>query len=245
MTAKVDLDEGFQAPLCNTLESTNVVILCFDNIHVQSCYTFNGKLAYLNSANIAAKRRGLVKYKENLVSVGMGWEGGYLRTFIMQRGENKDFNWSIIEPNFKYARGGEITGYSLVNVKSSYPGVNEIILLTGGRNIDIIDGNWKISIMDKVYLFSDNSWYFWGMMRSPRFDHKSIYWNGAVYFIGGYSGKFDDSSPSKDVGLPMEIWNIIDSPITDWFQTTVNWPWLFTWTDPHLFIVPDSFFPDR
>ena len=40
----------------------------------------------------------------------------------------------------------------------------------------------------------------------------------------------------------IEIWNTKDSP--NQFKTTENWPELFYWMNPHLFIVPDSFFPD-
>ena len=41
----------------------------------------------------------------------------------------------------------------------------------------------------------------------------------------------------------MEIWNIKDSP--DKFKATENWPELFEWFNPHVFIVSDSFFPDH
>ena len=67
-------------------------------------------------------------------------------------------------------------------------------------------------------------------------DHNSIYWNGAVYVIGG----FDDLNGMGKT--KMEIWKIKDSP--DQFKTKDNWPELFTWFRPHLFIVPDSFFPN-
>ena len=41
----------------------------------------------------------------------------------------------------------------------------------------------------------------------------------------------------------MEIWNVKESP--DQFKTTENWPELFGWRWPNLFIVSDSFFPDH
>ena len=47
----------------------------------------------------------------------------------------------------------------------------------------------------------------------------------------------DDLNATK-----MEIWKIDESP--DQFMTTENWPLLFNWVVPHLFIVPDTFFPD-
>ena len=69
--------------------------------------------------------------------------------------------------------------------------------------------------------------------------HNSIYWNGAVYVIGGrYDYDVDNYENTKT-----EIWNIKDSP--DQFKTKENWPELFFWDRPHLFIVPDSFFPDH
>ena len=40
----------------------------------------------------------------------------------------------------------------------------------------------------------------------------------------------------------IEIWNIKESP--DQFKTKENWPELFGWAFPHLFIVPDSFLSD-
>ena len=66
--------------------------------------------------------------------------------------------------------------------------------------------------------------------------HNSIYWNGAVYVIGGIYN-WDDRNTK------IEIWNIKESP--DKFKTKENWPELFGWAFPHLFIVPDSFFPDH
>ena len=73
-------------------------------------------------------------------------------------------------------------------------------------------------------------------MKKPRDLHNSIYWNGAVYVIGG--GYDWDDTETK-----MEIWDIKDSP--EEFKTKENWPELFDWSDPYLFILPDSFFPDH
>ena len=78
-------------------------------------------------------------------------------------------------------------------------------------------------------------------MKKPRAGHTSIYWNEAVYIIGGaYDGS---GSKSADDKTKIEIWNIKDSP--NQFKATENWPVLFNWQRPHLFIVPDSFFPDN
>ena len=48
---------------------------------------------------------------------------------------------------------------------------------------------------------------------------------------------------NETLRLCMEIWKIQDLPYR--FETTENWPALFHWGSPHVFIVPDSFFPDH
>ena len=85
------------------------------------------------------------------------------------------------------------------------------------------------------------SWFAFGKLNKPRGYHNSIYWNGAVYVIGGLHD-YELYYNEGDYNTKMEIWNIIDSP--DKFKTKENWPELFNWYRPHLFIVPDSFFPD-
>ena len=81
--------------------------------------------------------------------------------------------------------------------------------------------------MKNIFKFN-GTWLPLGRLNKPRYMHNSIYWNGAVYVIGLY----DSGDNTK-----MEIWNIKDSP--DQFKTKENWPELFDWHDPHLFIVPD------
>ena len=61
-----------------------------------------------------------------------------------------------------------------------------------------------------------------------------------VGFNNGYYNY--DIDKYQNIGTKMEIWKIEDSP--DKFKTKENWPDLFGWYRPHLFIVPDSFFPD-
>ena len=89
-------------------------------------------------------------------------------------------------------------------------------------------------------------------MKKKRAYHNSIYWNRAVYIIGGtlrdyyfdYESFYEsDYVGGNDMKTKIEIWNIKDSP--NHFKTTENWPVLFDWSRPHLFIVPDSFFPDN
>ena len=93
-----------------------------------------------------------------------------------------------------------------------------------------------LRIMNNIFKFN-GTWFPFGQLNKPRFNHNSIFWNGAVYVIGGFydSGKAENTK--------MEIWNIKDSP--NRFRTNENWPELFKWFWPHLFIVPDSFFPDH
>ena len=51
----------------------------------------------------------------------------------MKIDENKNFSWSVVEPDFKFAPGGDIQFHSLVTVESS--DINEeYVLLIGGSN---------------------------------------------------------------------------------------------------------------
>ena len=84
-----------------------------------------------------------------------------------------------------------------------------------------------------VFKFN-GTWFPFGQLKKPRSYHNSIYWNGAVYVIGGRYGLQDGKTK-------IEIWNITKSP--NQFKTFENWPLLFDWLLPHLFIVSDSFFP--
>ena len=56
---------------------------------------------------------------------------------------------------------------------------------------------------------------------------------------------YDSDNTKMEIGrkTKIEIWNIKDSP--DQFKSKENWPELFDWKRPHLFIVPDTFFPDH
>ena len=74
-----------------------------------------------------------------------------------------------------------------------------------------------------------------GELRKPRYNYNSIYWNGAIYVIGG-------NHHWSDRKTKIEIWNLKNSP--DQFITVENWPQLFDWERPTLFVIPDSFFPD-
>ena len=206
---------------------TNVVILCFEYYHTVSCYSFDGKLTYIGDSNYAHNCGGLVKYKRNLFTVG-GWYTQ--KTEILKVDENKNFSWSVVEPDFKFTQGEQILSHSLVTVESS--DINEeYVSLIGGINEEL-------NAMKYVFKFNE-TWFPFGKLNNPRGNHNSIYWNGAVYVIGGeYDDIVDNSRNTK-----MEIWNIKDSP--DRFKTKENWPELFDWDDPHLFIVPDSFFPDH
>ena len=119
----------------------------------------------------------------------------------------------------------------MITVESTY--INEeYVLIIGGRNS-------HSDLLRNVFKFNGTQWFSFGKLNKPRYDHNSIYWNGAVYVIGGEYNR-DGWNGTK---TKMEIWNIKDS--SDQFKTKENWPELFHWTGPHLFIVPDSFFPDH
>ena len=244
MTKKEDLEIGFLHPSCSSFEmtseyfswfKTNAVFLCFDYYHQKSCYSFDGKLTLIGYPNYKHYNGGLAKYNGNLLTVG----GGYLRndtlygnekTEILKINDAKNLSWSIVESDFDFTLGEYIDGHSLVTVESS--DINEeYVLLIGGFN-----DQWKAQ--ENVFIFN-GTWFPFGKLNKPRAGHNSIYWNGAVYVIGGlYDYDIDNNFNTK-----MEIWNIKESP--DKFKLTENWPELIDWEYPHLFIIPDSFFPDH
>ena len=146
------------------------------------------------------------------------------KTEILTRDVNDNLVWSFVQPDFNFASGPRIYGHSLVTVESSHLS-EEYVILTGGYF-----GIFTPS--SNVFKFN-GTWSLFGQLKKPRYYHTSIDWNGAVYIIGGRFN-WDDKNTK------MEIWKINDSP--DQFRTTENWPELFGWENPHLFIVQDSFF---
>ena len=232
MTKKEDLEMGFWVPACSSFEmtseyfpwfKTNFVVLCFDWYHKNSCYSFDGTLTHIVDSNYKHFKGALTKYESNILTVG-GWDNQ--KTELLKIDENKNFNCSVVEPDFKFTPGNKVYEHSMVTIESS--DINEeYVLLTGGYN-DRRDS------MGNVFKFN-RTWFSFGQLKKPRFSHNSIYWNGAVYVIGG---AYREGSKTK-----MEIWNIKDSQ--NQFKTTENWPELLWWSKPHLFIVPDSFFPDH
>ena len=241
MTKKENLEIGFIDHSCISFEMTsdyfpwskdNFVILCSNVTNAKSCYSFNGELTNIGDSNYGHIYGGLTKYNENLLTVGGYWQsGGYIygnqNTEILRMDESKSTNLSVVELDFKFTPGKYIIGISLVTVESTV--VNEeYVLLFGGKDDNRIQ-------LETVFKFN-GSWFPFGQWNKPRIRHNSIYWNGAVYVIGGIYN-------SVDTKTKMEIWNINDSP--DQFKTTENWPELFFWEKPHLFIVPDSYFPDH
>ena len=191
MTKKEDLEIGFESPSCSSFEMTdeyflwfrtNVVILCLNIsyesmkspwIFGKSCYSFDGKLTYIGYSNYEHIGGGLTKYNRNLLTVGGFWDNQ--NTEILRTNENKNFSWSVIEPDFKFAPGDYIYGHSLVTVEAS--DINEeFVLLIGGEN--------GRRIRNKIFKFN-GTWFSFGHLNKPRSYHNSIYWNGAVYVIGG------------------------------------------------------------
>ena len=138
-----NLDIGFEHPLCSSFEittdnfpwfHTNVVILCFLRSfnsyfhHEKSCYSFDGKLDYIGDSNYGHGGDGLTKYKEGLLTVG---DANNQKTEIMKMDENKNFSWSVAEPDFEFGPGEGIAGHSLVTIPTT--NINEeYVLLIGG-----------------------------------------------------------------------------------------------------------------
>ena len=241
ITKKEDLDIPFRSPYCSSFEmtaeyftwsKTNAVILCFDFYHERSCYSFNGKLNYIGDSNYD-HALGLARYKSNLLTLGGYYSEEEMKTVnqetvILTRDKNKNFSWSVVEPvDFKFTPGKYITGHSMVTVEPS--DINEeYVLFLGGH--DYLE-------LEIVFKFN-GTWFPFGKLKKRRYWYNTIYWNGAVYVIGGHYDNIHENGKTK-----MEIWNIKDSP--DQFKTKENWPELFYWMWPHLFIVPESFFPDH
>ena len=182
---------------------------------------------------------GLAKYKTNLLTVGCSgqmknkWSNGKQATEIMQR-NNDTFIWSVVDSNLF----ADVQEHSLVTVPPSKI-TGEYVLLIGGnvRFHDKTFSNFN-GFSGAVYKFN-GKWSFFGKLNGPRRHHNSIYWNGAVYVIGG-DCIVNNSAWMQET--KMEIWKIAESP--NEFKTTENWPELRSWNYPHLFIVPDSLFPD-
>ena len=242
LTRKRDPKIGFGNPSCSSFETTSeyfpwfqtsVAIICFDSSRAQSCYLYDDDLDYIGDSDYGHSSGGLTKYKGALLTVG-GLPGFtlYPKTEILSQDANETFSWSTVEQDFEfyqiqYMWSSSILGHSLVTIES--PGINEeYVLLIGGNN--------ELGKLLKDVFKFDGSWLRFGTLNRGRNSHNSIYWNGAVYVIGGAYDYFQHKTK-------MEIWNIKDSP--DKFKTTENWPELFDWESPHLFIVPDSFFPDH
>ena len=251
MTKKENLDKRFYEHSCSSFEMTseyfssskaNFVILCFsltvsvsdiisDINHEKSCYSFNGELTHIGDSNYGHNYGGLTKYNGNLLTVGgCSYDPNVncnQKTEILKMDKSKPTNWSVVEQDFEFTPGKSIFSFSLVTVESS--NINEeYVLLMGGINDDDIK-------LKKVFKFN-GTWLSFGQLNKSRTVFNSIYWNGAVYVIGGVYN-------NTDTKTKMEVWNINDSP--DQFKTKENWPELFLWEKPHLFIVPDSYFPDH
>ena len=152
----------------------------------------------------------------------------------MERKKNETFIWSVVESKFQFEAFHE---NSLVTIPHS--DMNEEYVLLIGCNI--LTNNDLPQNFDAVLKFN-GTWSYFGKLKKQRHFHKSIYWNERVYVIGGVHGNSDLTDSDEVSKTKMEIWKIKDSP--DEFKTTENWPELQGWEHPHVFIVPDSFFPD-
>ena len=279
MTQKKDLDIGFQQAACSSFKMTtdyfswssmDIVVLCFgadDGAEWagQSCYSFHDELTYIGDSNFPHAFGELTNYKQNLLTVG--GLGGSHTTELLKQNKNGSFIWSQVRSDFQFTgknsprysfdsykslhRPEDFTGHSLVTVPPS--DVHEEYVL-------LIGGVVRHDLQTKVFKFN-GTWFHFGRLNKSRESHSSIYWNGAVYVIGGSPleaprnqteipwlppGARNPWADTRDVRnqdpRKIEVWKIEDSP--DIFKSSENWPDLYNWDNPHLFIVPDSFFPD-
>ena len=176
MTKKEDLEIGFDSPSCSNFVftseyfpwfKTNIVILCFDYYHKKSCYSFDGQLIHIGDSNNDHLFGGLAKYNESLLTVGgYNYNGNKLfgnqKTEILQIDENKNFSWSLIKRNLKFAQGEYIEYHSVVTVGSS--DINqEFVLLIGGYN-------GRVRPLQHVFKFN-GTWFPFGQLNKPRKEH--------------------------------------------------------------------------
>lgn len=232
----------------------NAVFICFAVQFKRSCVKFDGKFEYLRENYIKSYdsvyrhlRSGLVKYNGKLFTFASENEP-YFATELMER-HNGSFRWTYLDTEFSFTGGSVFQQISLVTVDSVDTN-NEFVLLIGGKTTSRAIGLYQTEIVtpsDDVYKFN-GTWFHFGKLMHTRSFFSSIYWNGRVYIIGGKYDWYNElnesdwwSETNYGSNTNIEIWDIADSP--DKFQTSENWPVLFTWNDPHLFIVPDSFFP--
>ena len=243
MRQEKNLPLDFEYPSCLQMTyedfwtSKTFVRICFGKFQKNSCYSFDDKkntLNFLGYSNVGHYKGGLQRYQRHLLTVGNKDDRfGNKKTELMET-KNGDFPWTFVDPEYTFKTlGKSIFDHSMMTIESS--NINkEYIILIGGVGQTGSGYRAEYNVQKTVFKFN-GTWSPFGELNKPRWDHSSIYWNGAVYVIGGRHD-WDDS------GAKMEIWKIKDSP--NEFQTTVNWPELFNWRTPYLFIVSDSFFPD-
>ena len=245
MTKLKNLNIDFQYPSCSNFEITsdyfpwsskNIVILCFKLDKPKSCYSYDGKLNYIGDSNFGHNGDGLAKYRGKLITVG--GDGVSVKTEIMERKKNGSYIWSKAESDGILSQYKYMVGKSLVTIPSSDINEEYVLLIGGVARSKLISILFDNLISSKVFKFN-GTWYNFGKLKKTRKNHNSIYWNGAVYIIGG---NYDNSNFDEDIETKIEIWKINDSP--DQFMTSENWPLLHDWKLPYLFIVPDAFFPD-
>ena len=219
--------------------------------HWKSCYSFDEKINYIGKSNAGHHEGGLAKYKNNLIAVGGSEWSTSTRTDLtelIERKKNGTFIWSVVETLDFINIADILDKFSLVTIPASKIDEEFVLLIGGTLKTYKKSSPTKSLYYDDVLKFN-GTWSHFGKLNKSRYRHNSIYWNGAVYVIGGkYHTGQRSSFFNKDFTFldetktKMEIWKIRDSP--DKFMTSENWPELNEWLSPHLFIVPDSFFPD-
>ena len=249
MTEKKSLDIAFQYPSCSNFAmisknfpwtSRNIVILCFDSYRERFCFSFDGEIRFIADSKFTHFGGGLTNYKGRLLTVG-GYKNknrdkwhnlcGNQKTELMERNKDGTFIWT--QTDFKLSKVRGICEFSLVTVPTDEN--EEFVLLIGG----VFRSRFQVS--KTVYKFN-GTWSEFGELIKPRYKHNSIYWNGSVYVIGGNTERHNKYHDYRGK-MKIEIWKIEDSQ--EKFETIENWPKLKRWMNPHLFVVPDSFFPDH
>ena len=255
MRQEKNLDLDFEYPSCLQMTrkifgswiSKTFVMLCFGYFEKNACYSFNDKenqLTLIGYSNVGHYKGGLQTYQRHLLTVGN--EDGRFGNKKTELNKNGDFNWTFVDKGFTFKTSEKSIGisrHSMMTIRSSDINEEYIILIGGVDTVEYTKPDrYEWNELKNVFKFN-GTWFSFGKLNEPRWDHSSIYWNGAVYVIGGQQPREQDwnYSGSNQTGTKMEIWKINDSPYE--FQTTVNWPELFNWRTPFLFIIPDSFSP--
>ena len=108
----------------------------FDSIGVKFCWSYDddvpGHLTEIADSNVGHWTGGLTRYGENLITVGgIGVWDTHQKTELMERKQNGNFTWSVIESDFIFTPSQMISYHSLITIPKSNKN-EEYVLLIGG-----------------------------------------------------------------------------------------------------------------